>query len=1023
MRLSQVGNATASTWHLRRPAARRGATWRREFVDGMDARAAGLLLLRDRIGALPGGEGAAAWSVEQTDELVQLVAAHKDDVEPADVCLLGDVKRRFKAAGVGTLRAREKAVAAIQEHLWPKPIPKAEDPTALSKDFLRAAQQGLLLEARQLLTARPSLLGARSTSKGYTAMHYAAMGGALPVLDWLADLGLDPEAPSEPPADAGEQPVTPTQVAMEYGRGSAAARLTTLAEGRAFVRAHAASDIDAALAAAASSGSAAGARALLRREPAAATRPCVGSALLAAARGGHVEVLALLAARGALLADPTDVSAPTLLATAVAANQARAANWLSAYARAADLVGAGHWTDLRPEGSDSGAPSELPPLLGLAADAKLSRGRCTVMDLWEPLLASPSGSPGMEAAYFRWIETELRLPIWLPVDATLYAQFGPAVRNALDSFGCASQRDALLHLADSNADALHRLCSVLPYAQVPHDLGKRTADGLSEVVGDENFSTHWERLAPSMRDWLGRALYFFPIAPWGRTPASAPTGLELELVMIEMLTKARLLYALMEPTISGSNGSADGGKPRRLTNSALPFQPDHPETCPYGESSRPPADVCDARAYAAVLFLRVPVDPALVAERFPQLLQLNGGGIGGELREKVASRVALRLLLNGLEGANPRWVLIPSVYVDHLALAALARLGGPAHVCLRQPNALRAIATQDGELVLYADDLDDVLRVLLRDDGARDAPKRIHAILAAAGWAATDGSGGSGVLLLEEMVPGAALPQDGKKGWYDPTQRAYFVHTPAASAESAVLGGACRFPARALCAAPGASAHAQHAPGAAHGATALGPQMAGGAFTGRLRAAELCSAVGVTPLRELLTACLRSESAHLHLAALSVLSTATAGARRVHPDPAAINYAHFEYFGQPFAPNASLWPEHKPLLAALATDAYTSRHPKPLAALVHRRLLLDVVAKDLIAVASNALRAPDADVVAMLAALESSPFSEVREMAREVRGSLAEMHASGKQSADFDLASAEHMAELVDMLEHRCRAA
>ena len=79
--------------------------------------------------------------------------------------------------------------------------------------------------------------------------------------------------------------------------------------------------------------------------------------------------------------------------------------------------------------------------------------------------------------------------------------------------------------------------------------------------------------------------------------------------------------------------------------------------------------------------------------------------------------------------------------------------------------------------------------------------------------------------------------------------------------------------------------------------------------------------------------------------------------------------------------------------------------------------------KDLIAVASNALRAPDADVVAMLAALESSPFSEVREMAREVRGSLAEMHASGKQSADFDLASAEHMAELVDMLEHRCRAA
>ena len=49
-----------------------------------------------------------------------------------------------------------------------------------------------------MLTAHPSVLSARSSSKGYNAMHYAAMAGALPVLDWLVTNGLNPEQLSSP---------------------------------------------------------------------------------------------------------------------------------------------------------------------------------------------------------------------------------------------------------------------------------------------------------------------------------------------------------------------------------------------------------------------------------------------------------------------------------------------------------------------------------------------------------------------------------------------------------------------------------------------------------------------------------------------------------------------------------------------------------------------------------------------------------------------------------------------------------
>ena len=132
------------------------------------------------------------------------------------MCLLGAVKAAFKAAGLSRLAPREAAVAAIQAHLWPKPLPRAEDPAARRKDFLKAVQAGALVDAQELATAHPSVLSARSTSKGYGAMHYAAMAGALPLLDWLAEQGLDAAAPSSPPD--GSAPLTPAEVAAEYKR-------------------------------------------------------------------------------------------------------------------------------------------------------------------------------------------------------------------------------------------------------------------------------------------------------------------------------------------------------------------------------------------------------------------------------------------------------------------------------------------------------------------------------------------------------------------------------------------------------------------------------------------------------------------------------------------------------------------------------------------------------------------------------------------------------------------------------------
>ena len=94
------------------------------------------------------------------------------------------------------------------------------------KLFLKAAQAGNLDEAKRLLAESPAVKHARSTSKGYTALHFAAMGGAIPVVEWLLAQGFDVMA--EAPGG-----VTPLAVALEYKRfstvrcGSAAAPRAT----------------------------------------------------------------------------------------------------------------------------------------------------------------------------------------------------------------------------------------------------------------------------------------------------------------------------------------------------------------------------------------------------------------------------------------------------------------------------------------------------------------------------------------------------------------------------------------------------------------------------------------------------------------------------------------------------------------------------------------------------------------------------------------------------------------------------
>jgi ankyrin repeat protein len=51
------------------------------------------------------------------------------------------------------------------------------------KAFLRACQQNDVEQAQQLLLKRPDVVYARSASKGYGPVHWAAMGGATEMIE------------------------------------------------------------------------------------------------------------------------------------------------------------------------------------------------------------------------------------------------------------------------------------------------------------------------------------------------------------------------------------------------------------------------------------------------------------------------------------------------------------------------------------------------------------------------------------------------------------------------------------------------------------------------------------------------------------------------------------------------------------------------------------------------------------------------------------------------------------------------
>lgn len=88
-----------------------------------------------------GRSGAAARFISQPDP--HPLARRAGVVDDGDVCLLSEVKGKFKGAGVSRLSARESAVKAMQAHLYPKPKPKGEDVAALSKEFLQVSSHGV----------------------------------------------------------------------------------------------------------------------------------------------------------------------------------------------------------------------------------------------------------------------------------------------------------------------------------------------------------------------------------------------------------------------------------------------------------------------------------------------------------------------------------------------------------------------------------------------------------------------------------------------------------------------------------------------------------------------------------------------------------------------------------------------------------------------------------------------------------------------------------------------------------------
>ena len=233
-----------------------------------------------------------------------------------------------------------------------------------------------------------------------------------------------------------------------------------------------------------------------------------------------------------------------------------------------------------------------------------------------------------------------------------------------------------------------------------------------------------------------------------------------------------------------------------------------------------------------------------------------------------------------------------------------------------------------------------------------------------------------------------------------------------------VLSGCAASPSRISTAARAAPpASTASTPAAAAHAVPLGPEMARGALSTGCRSRRSSSPTRDRAQRPLIT-CLLPQHPILHLCGLSILGGATAGARKLIEDPLAVNFAHFEYFGRPFAVAAELHPEHKDLLDDFLEPQYAQRYGRQVAALVQKSFLRDVVQPDLACVACNELRPPDAWVTRHLKRLyQSSPFDDVRQMANAIHSHFYSIAKTGRLNESGEkVASEKHMQMLYDEL-------
>ena len=236
-------------------------------------------------------------------------------------------------------------MAAIQAHLWPEmPQSAREDPPAGGRTGHEGGAGGRAsVDAQELATAHPSVLAARSTSKGSRrdALRGDGRRAAL-ARRWLGEQGLDAAAPSSPPDGSAAHDARRGGGRVQARRCGAAA--SVLADGHAFLRG-AAGDIEAAAGGGGARRHGAAAAVLLARDPTLARRPAVGrpgGALALAASGGHVSVLRELLRRGAAAAD----GGAAALQAAVGGRHADAASLLHDYQHAAVTLTLGDATAL-----------------------------------------------------------------------------------------------------------------------------------------------------------------------------------------------------------------------------------------------------------------------------------------------------------------------------------------------------------------------------------------------------------------------------------------------------------------------------------------------------------------------------------------------------------------------------------------------------------------------------------------------------------------------------------------------------